>query len=41
VDEKNHQILLTESGHEHAEALLEQAGLLPAGGSLYDPPTSL
>jgi preprotein translocase subunit SecA len=37
VDEKNHQILLTEEGHEHAEQLLEQAGLLPAGGSLYDP----
>ncbi len=37
VDEKNHQILLTESGHEHAERLLAQSGLLPAGGSLYDP----
>ncbi|HEU0219485.1 MAG TPA: preprotein translocase subunit SecA [Gallionella sp.] len=37
VDEKNHQILLTEPGHERAEALLAQAGLLPAGGSLYDP----
>ena len=37
VDEKNHQILLTESGHEHAEELLAKAGLLPAGGSLYDP----
>ena len=37
VDEKNHQILLTESGHEHAENILTQAGLLPAGGSLYDP----
>jgi preprotein translocase subunit SecA len=37
VDEKNHQILLTESGHEHAEQLLSRAGLLPAGGSLYDP----
>jgi preprotein translocase subunit SecA len=37
VDEKNHQILLTEEGHEHAEQLLAQAGLLPAGGSLYDP----
>jgi len=37
VDEKNHQILLGESGHEHAEQLLERAGLLPAGGSLYDP----
>ena len=36
VDEKNHQILLTESGHEHAENILAQAGLLPAGGSLYD-----
>ena len=37
VDEKNHQILLTEPGHERAEELLAQAGLLPAGGSLYDP----
>ncbi|HEU0283255.1 MAG TPA: preprotein translocase subunit SecA [Gallionella sp.] len=37
VDEKNHQILLTEPGHERAETLLAQAGLLPAGGSLYDP----
>jgi preprotein translocase subunit SecA len=37
VDEKNHQILLTETGHEKAEALLSQAGLLPPGGSLYDP----
>jgi preprotein translocase subunit SecA len=37
VDEKNHQILLTESGHERAEELLAQAKLLPAGGSLYDP----
>jgi preprotein translocase subunit SecA len=37
VDEKNNQILLTESGHEHAENILTQAGLLPAGGSLYDP----
>jgi preprotein translocase subunit SecA len=37
VDEKNHQILLSEVGHEHAERLLAQAGLLPVGGSLYDP----
>ena len=37
VDEKNHQILLSESGHEHAERMLAQAGLLPIGGSLYDP----
>ncbi len=36
VDEKNQQILLTESGHEHAENILSQAGLLPHGGSLYD-----
>jgi len=36
VDEKNQQILLTESGHEHAENILTQAGLLPEGGSLYD-----
>ncbi len=37
VDEKNHQILLSETGHERAEQLLSEAGLLPAGGSLYDP----
>ncbi|HZW85866.1 MAG TPA: preprotein translocase subunit SecA, partial [Gallionella sp.] len=37
VDEKNHQILLTETGHEHAEELLAEAGLLVMGGSLYDP----
>ncbi|NOT82820.1 MAG: preprotein translocase subunit SecA [Gallionella sp.] len=37
VDEKNNQILLTESGHEHAENILTEAGLLPDGGSLYDP----
>ncbi|MDP2806201.1 MAG: preprotein translocase subunit SecA [Gallionellaceae bacterium] len=37
VDEKNHQILLSEAGHERAEQLLSQAGLLPPGGSLYDP----
>ncbi|HEX5338858.1 MAG TPA: DEAD/DEAH box helicase, partial [Gallionella sp.] len=29
VDEKSHQILLTESGHEHAEDILTKAGLLP------------
>jgi len=37
VDEKSQQILLSESGHEHAEQLLANAGLLPVGGSLYDP----
>jgi preprotein translocase subunit SecA len=37
VDEKSQQILLSEIGHEHAEQLLSEAGLLPVGGSLYDP----
>jgi len=36
VDEKAHQVLLTEAGHEHAEELLTRAGLLPEGSSLYD-----
>jgi preprotein translocase subunit SecA len=36
VDEKQHQIFLTEEGHEKAEALLAEAGLLAPGGSLYD-----
>src|SRR6202158_3415556 len=36
VDEKAHQVLLSEEGHEHAEGILYQAGLLPAGSSLYD-----
>jgi preprotein translocase subunit SecA len=36
VDEKAHQVLLTEAGHEHAEDLLSTAGLLPENGSLYD-----
>ncbi|MBC7944279.1 MAG: preprotein translocase subunit SecA, partial [Burkholderiales bacterium] len=36
VDEKAHQVLLTEAGHEHAEEMLTTAGLLPEGGSLYD-----
>ena len=36
VDEKAHQVLLTEAGHESAEQLLTQAGLLPQGSSLYD-----
>ena len=37
VDEKQHQVLLSEDGHERSEALLAEAGLLPHGGSLYDP----
>ena len=36
VDEKTHQVYLTEQGHENAERLLTQAGLLPEGASLYD-----
>ena len=36
VDEKAHQVLLTEEGHERAEELLSKAGLLPENGSLYD-----
>ena len=37
LDEKSHQIFLTEQGHETAERLLAAAGLLPDGASLYDP----
>ena len=37
LDEKSHQVFLTESGHEKAEELLSAAGLLPPGASLYDP----
>src|SRR5437867_4926233 len=36
VDEKAHQVLLSEEGHEHAENILAEAGLLLAGTSLYD-----
>ena len=36
VDEKSHQVFLTEDGHENAEKLLSQAGLLAEGASLYD-----
>ncbi|MDO4434652.1 MAG: preprotein translocase subunit SecA [Alysiella sp.] len=35
VDEKNHQVTLSEKGHEHAEQLLQQMGLLRDGESLY------
>ena len=35
-DEKAHTVLLTETGHEKAEAILTQMGLLPEGASLYD-----
>jgi preprotein translocase subunit SecA len=36
VDEKGQTVTLSEAGHEHAEAILEQSGLLPAGSSLYE-----
>ncbi len=35
VDEKSQQVLMSEAGHERAEALLMEAGLL-AGTNLYD-----
>ena len=37
VDEKTHQVFLTEAGHENAEIILGEAGLLAEGASLYDP----
>ena len=37
VDEKSHQVFLTEDGHENAERILGEAGLLAEGASLYDP----
>ena len=37
LDEKGHQVFLTEAGHENAERLLGEAGLLAEGASLYDP----
>src|SRR5258706_10686953 len=37
VDLKMHNVTLSEAGHERAEELMTQAGLLPAGASLYDP----
>ena len=37
VDEKTHQVFLTEDGHEKAEQVLGEFGLLPEGASLYDP----
>ena len=37
VDEKNHQIILSEAGHQKAEEILARVGMLPAGASLYEP----
>jgi preprotein translocase subunit SecA len=36
VDEKAHQVILSESGHENVEKLLIKAGLLSEQSSLYD-----
>jgi len=36
ADEKSRQISLTDAGHEKAEQLMAQAGLLAEGASLYD-----
>jgi preprotein translocase subunit SecA len=36
ADEKSRQVFLTEAGHENAERLLAEAGLLVEGASLYD-----
>ncbi|OGA14995.1 MAG: preprotein translocase subunit SecA [Betaproteobacteria bacterium RIFCSPLOWO2_02_FULL_66_14] len=37
VDEKNHQILLSEAGHAKSEEILARVGFLPQGASLYEP----
>ncbi len=37
VDEKSHQVFLTEQGHESAERILFDLGLIPEGATLYDP----
>lgn len=37
LDEKNKQITLTESGHDHVEKLLVEKGMIGAEETLYDP----
>jgi preprotein translocase subunit SecA len=37
LDEKSHQVFLTEQGHESAERILHDMGLIPEGATLYDP----
>ncbi|WP_426145682.1 preprotein translocase subunit SecA [Polaromonas sp. DSR2-3-2] len=37
IDEKTHQVFLTEQGHESAERILFDLGLIPEGATLYDP----
>ena len=37
LDEKTQQVFLTEQGHENAERILSNLGLIPEGSTLYDP----
>ncbi len=37
LDEKSHQVFLTERGHENAERILQEMNLIAEGASLYDP----
>ena len=37
LDEKTHQVFLTEQGHENAERILTNLGLIPENSTLYDP----
>ena len=37
VDEKAHQVYISEAGHEHLEKILAERGLVGAGESLYSP----
>ncbi|WP_332775065.1 preprotein translocase subunit SecA [Polaromonas sp.] len=37
LDEKTNQVFLTEQGHENAERILFNLGLIPEGATLYDP----
>ncbi|MEO6227221.1 MAG: preprotein translocase subunit SecA, partial [Thermomonas sp.] len=37
IDEKARQVFLTEQGHETAERILFDLGLIPEGATLYDP----
>ena len=37
LDEKSHQVFLTEQGHENAERILFDLGLIPEDATLYDP----
>ena len=37
LDEKTRQVFLTEQGHESAEGILFNLGLIPEGATLYDP----